>query len=53
MDTDDDWPAVVENLIKASKNWARLSRILGWKGADVRTSVLFYKAVFQEIFLFG
>ena len=26
--TDDDWPAVVENLWKARRSWERLSRVL-------------------------
>ena len=28
--SDNDWPAVVANLWKAQKCWARLSHILGW-----------------------
>ena len=32
--SDDDLPAVVGSLRKARRRWARMSRILGWEGAD-------------------
>ena len=34
MASDDDWPAVVANLWKARKCWARLSCIIGREGED-------------------
>ena len=42
---DDDWLAVVGNLVKAQKNWGRLSRILSREGADKRVLGNFFKAV--------
>ena len=51
--SDGDCPEVVANLGKARKRWVRLSRILGWEGADPRTSGTFYKEAVQGILLFG
>ena len=50
---DDDWPAVVGNLLKVRKSWGRLSRILSREGADKRVSGKFFKAVVQAVLLFG
>ena len=50
---DDDWPVVAGNLVKAWKSWGRLSRILSWEGTDKRVSGNFFKAVVQEVLLFG
>ena len=50
---DDDWPTVVGDLSKSRKRWARMSRILGWEGADPQTYGNFYKAVVQLNLLFG
>ena len=50
---DDDWPSVVGNLLKAQKSWGRFSRILFREGAEMRVSGNFFKAVVQEVFLFG
>ena len=49
---DDDWLAVVTNLMKAQRKWDRMSRILGREGADTRTSRTFYKVVVQAVLLF-
>ena len=35
---DNNWPAVVGNLHKERKSWARLARILGQEGAILRVS---------------
>ena len=35
---DNNWPAVVNNLWRSWKKWARLTRELGREGADARTS---------------
>ena len=50
---DDDWPAVVGNLVKARKIWARLSRSLSLEGAEKRVSGNLFKAVVQAVILFG
>ena len=50
---DDDWPAVAGNLVKARKSWGRLTRILSREGADKRISGMFFKAVVQQVLLFG
>ena len=49
--SDDNWPVVVGNLRKAQKQWAWMSRILGWEVADPRTSDSFNKVVLQETLL--
>ena len=51
--SDDDWPAVVANLRKARKKWARHPRILVREGTDARMPGIFYKAVVQVVLLFG
>ena len=45
MAVDDDWAAVISNLRKSRKRWEQISRILGWEGANLRFSGLFYKAM--------
>ena len=50
---DDDWTAVAGNLVKARKSWGSLPQILGREGADKRVSGNFFKAVVQEVVLFG
>ena len=50
---DDDWPAVVGNLAKARKSWGRLQGILSMEGATKRVSGNFFKAVVQQVLLFG
>ena len=50
---DDDWPAVAENLAKVRRSWGRLQMILGREGATVRISGAFFKAVVQQVLLFG
>ena len=52
-EADNTWPAIVGNLSKAQKIWARLARILGWEGANPRVSGIFFKAVVQAVMLFG
>ena len=47
------WPAVVGNLRKTWKSWARISRILDREGAGLRITGIFFKAVFQAVFIFG
>ena len=50
---DDDWPAVAGNLGKARKSWGQLKQILSREGADRRVSGNFFKAVIQQVLLFG
>ena len=40
-------------LLMLRWKWVRLSRILGWEGADPQTSGTLYKTVFQSTILFG
>ena len=50
---DDDWPEVAGNLVKARKSWGRLTKISIREGADKRVSGNFFKAVVQQVLLFG
>ena len=50
---DDDWPAVVGNLLKARKSWRRLLQILSQEGGNLKVSGHFFKAVTQAVLLFG
>ena len=50
---DEDFPAVVGNLRKGQKIWARLTRIIGREGASPRVLVVFFKVVVQASLLFG
>ena len=50
---DDDWPAVTGNLGKARKSWGRLQWILSREGATKRVLGNFFKAVVQQVLLFG
>ena len=50
---DDDWPAVAGNLGKARKIWGGLQRILSREGATKQLSGNFFKAVVQQVLLFG
>ena len=50
---DDDWPAVAENLAKARRSWGRLQRIFRREGATPQISGSFFKAVVQQVLLFG
>ena len=50
---DDNWPAVAGNLQKARRSWGRLQRILRREGATPRISGSLFKAVVQQVLLFG
>ena len=50
---DDDWTAVAGTLAKARKSWGRLQGILRREGATPRISGSFFKAVVQQVLLFG
>ena len=49
----DDWPSVSENLVKTRKSWGRLQGILIREGATKRVSGNFFKALVQQVLLFG
>jgi hypothetical protein len=51
--TDDDWPDVVKNLVKARRQWDTISRVLIRDGATPRISAIFYKVVVQSVLLYG
>ena len=47
------WPVVVNNLCRARKKWAWLTRVLRREGADARTLSQIYLAVGQSFMLYG
>ena len=49
----DDWPEVIQNLVKAQTVWRIMSRILSREGVSPRVSGFFFKAVVQSVLLFG
>ena len=50
---DDDWPAVAGKTVKAWKSWGRITKIFSREGADKKVSDNFFKAVVQQVILFG
>ena len=50
---DEDWLAVAGNMGKARKSWGRLQGILSREGATKRVSRNLFKAVVQQVILFG
>ena len=40
--TNNDWLGIISNIQNILWRWARLSRILGWEGADTWTLGRFY-----------
>ena len=50
---EDDWPVVSGNLGKVRKSGGQMKRILSREGADKRVSGDFFKAVVQQVLLFG
>ena len=51
--TDKNWTAVVVNLRNARNKWAPMYRIIWQEGENQKTPVNIFKAVVQEVFLFG
>ena len=51
--TDNDWPEVCWNIVKARAVWRRLVKLLQKEGADNRFSDLFYREVIQAVLLLG
>ena len=43
--TDDDWPAVLRNIRRATQFWGRIGKLMRWEGADLIISAKFYRAV--------
>ena len=50
---DNNWPAVAGNLVKARKSWGRMQGVLSREGATKRVLGNFFKAVVQQVLLFG
>ena len=50
--SNDNWPEVVDNLMKARKRWEKMSRYLVQEGADPRTPGEFYNSLVQVTLLF-
>ena len=50
--TNDDWPAVRQNIMCARSVWGRLGTLLRREGVDHKVSEMFYRAVAQVLLLF-
>ena len=50
---DNDWPVVVQNMVKAWAVWRRMTRILSKEGTDPWVSNFFFGDVIQSVLLFG
>ena len=48
---DYDWPAVIQNLMKAWEVWRRMVRILSREGTRLQVSGSFFKGVVHMVFL--
>ena len=51
--TDDDWPGVRRNIIRARLVWGGLGTLLEREGVGPRVSEMFYRSVTQAILLYG
>ena len=51
--TDDDWPAAQQNIMRARSVWGRMGTLLQQEGAATKVLESFYRAVVQEIILYG
>ena len=49
----DDWPDVRRNIMHATSVWEILGTLLWREGAEHKVSEIFYRAVVQEILLYG
>ena len=52
MASDNEWKAIVGNLRKARRNWARLKRVMVREGVGDRTLVHIYLSVVQLVMLY-
>ena len=50
---DDDWPAVQQNIMRTSSVWGKLGTLILWEVADPKVLESFYRALMQEILLYG
>ena len=50
---DEDWPAFLRNIWRARKVWGKLGKFLRREGGEPIISEKFYRAVVQEVLLFG
>ena len=50
---DDDCPDVRRNIMHARFLWGVLGTLIRQEGADLRVAAIFYRAVVQEILLYG
>ena len=50
---DSYWTVIFRNRQREQGKWGRFSFLLGWEGADTRTSGRFYMEVVQCVLIFG
>ena len=49
----DAWPAVRQNIMHARSVWGILGTLIRQEGSDPRLEAMLYRAVVQEILLYG
>ena len=52
-EVEDDWPTVIQKLVKESMVWQRMTSILSREGVRPQVSIFSFKSVTQSVFLFG
>ena len=52
LEEDENCPAVVHNLWRALKKWARMTRVLSREGVDAQTLGHIYLVVLQSVMLY-
>ena len=53
MAADDDWLAVVRNVLRARVVWKRMKIILSREGAELWVSGFFFKTTVKAVLIFG
>ena len=53
LSSDNNCPAVKQNLLRTLGKWGQLVNLLGREGEDIRMTGRFYVAVVQSVLLFG
>ena len=51
--SDNNWPAVLHNIIKARQVWGGFKKLVRREGAEPTVSSNFYCSVIQAVLLFG
>ena len=53
LSSNNNWPALEQNLRRSRRKWGRMVKILGREGADRRMPDIFYVALVQTVIFWG